>query len=321
MNRRSTVSVIVFLIFSLCISILVKNDYYITIYSQSLCFFMATMGLNFITGLAGQANIGSAGIFAIGAYTSALLSTHLGISPWLTILPVLTMGWIIGKMLGYPSLRLKGVYLSITTIGFSEIVRMFLNNSKFSGGAIGVTNIPPFSFFGIQLDSPNRILLLLSVVSALLAIIAWRITNSRYGRAFIAIRDNEDAVATCGINVSKAKTLAFTVAVIYGCIAGYMYAHFTGYISPSTYSVNFSVDIVVMLVLGGIGSIYGCFIGSLLVTFLPELLRFLGGYYQIVYSLIVMLCVVFMPHGIVSLWGKKRTGYSAIQLLKSILSR
>ena len=246
-------------------------------------------------------NLGTAGIYCLGAYTSALLTTKTGISPWLALIAVIAMGFLIGVGLGYPSLRLEGVYLSLTTIAFGEVVRLLVNNmTGFTGGAQGVRNIPPYTIFGYAITSKVQNYYFILAFVVLFAVITYRVMHSKWGRAFIAIRDNIDAVETCGINTAQIKIIAFTLAAIFGCVAGGLYAHYSTYINASTFTLNLSVSFVVMIMVGGIGNMWGCILGAVIVSMLPEFLRFLGEYYQISYSAVILLCAVFLPSGIIN---------------------
>lgn len=156
--------------------LMTSNTYYITLFCLAFIYMIAAFGLNFITGMTGQMNLGTAGIFCLGAYTSALLTTRLGISPWLAMLAVIAMGLIIGFGLGYPSLRLKGVYLSLTTIAFGEIVRQLVNNmTNVTGGAQGVRQIPFYNLFGFEINTRVRMYYFLLVGVVLFGFISWRI--------------------------------------------------------------------------------------------------------------------------------------------------
>ncbi len=302
--------------------LLFSNNYYFSILCQIMCYFIAALGMNFITGMIGQPNLGAAGVFALGAYTSALLAVKAGISPWLGIFAAMGMGWIVGKTLGYPSLRVEGVYLSLTTIVFSEIIRIVLNNATdFCGGASGLKQIPAYDIGGFPLDKPNHMFVFLVIVSLLLSYIAYRITRSRWGRAFIAVRDNMDAVESCGINVSRMKVSAYTFCCVFIAIAGALYAHFVRYLNPSTFVQTFSNTFVVMLIVGGLGLVSGAFIGTILVTILPELLRFTGSYYQFAYALIVLLCILLLPGGIIPSLSKKQGSTRAMDIIRIFIGK
>ncbi|MGL6219941.1 MAG: branched-chain amino acid ABC transporter permease, partial [Lacrimispora sphenoides] len=169
----------------------ISNNYHLNLMIQVLINIIIVVGLNFITGLTGQMNLGTAGIFSMGAYTSSLLATRLGINPWICLIAAVGMGFLIGMGLGYPSLRVSGVYLALTTIGFSEIVRILMTNlTGLTGGALGVTGIPPFSILGHKFQTNKEIYYLYLVIAVILIFNAYRIVNSKWGRAFLAVKDN-----------------------------------------------------------------------------------------------------------------------------------
>ena len=262
---------------------------------------IVVMGLNYITGMTGQMNMGTGGIYALGAYGMALLTTKTGASPWLGLLLAVVLGLIIGRGLGYPSLRISGIYLALTTIAFAEVVRLLLTNwVNFTGGAIGVQGIPKFSIFGFTLDTDDKYYYLLLVITVILAVIAKRIISSKWGRVFQSIKDNPDAAEACGVNIAQIKILAFTLAAIYGCIGGALYSCLMGYISSNTFNQDLSINYLIMMMLGGIGSVAGNILGAGLVTILPEMLRVLENYYWLIFSIIMLVFAVFMPYGLVS---------------------
>lgn len=284
----------------------ISNNYHLNLMIQVLINIIIVVGLNFITGLTGQMNLGTAGIFSMGAYTSSLLATKLGINPWICLIAAIFMGVLIGFGLGYPSLRVSGVYLALTTIGFSEIVRILMTNlTDLTGGALGVTGIPPFSIFGHAFQNNKEVYYLYLVIAIFLIYNAYRIVNSKWGRSFLAVKDNPDAVEAGGVNIATIKIMAFTLASIYTTIAGSMYSHYIGFINPSAYNLEYSINYVVMLVIGGIGSVPGNIIGAILVTLVPEFLRFMENYYWLVFSIITLLFVIFLPNGMISLFRTK----------------
>lgn len=280
------------------------DNYILTIFVQALLYSIIVLGLNFITGMTGQMNLGSAAVFGLGAYTAALATTKLGISPWLAMILVIIMGWLIGCLLGYPSLRVKGVYLTLTTIAFNEIVRLCLQNMEWTGGIGGVRSIPRFELFGLEIKTPTQNYYFILVALIIFILISHRYINSKYGRAFIAVRDNIEAVETCGIKLSRIKVQAFTLSTIFGAVAGGLYASFMGYVTPTTFTTTLSMSFAVMLIIGGRCSIPGCIVGSFVIAFAPELLRFLGIYYQAVYAVIIILALVFNPDGLAFLAPK-----------------
>ncbi|WHH58050.1 branched-chain amino acid ABC transporter permease [Petroclostridium sp. X23] len=322
-SKNYLVMYIVFGILLLLIPLFVKNSYYRMLFDQTLINIMVVLGLNFITGLTGQTNLGMAGIFAAGAYTSALFTTKLHFSPWIGLILAIMMGLIVGIVLGWPSLRIKGIYLALTTIGFAEIVRLLLTNlAGITGGTQGVMSIPPYNLFGIKIDNERAYYYLLLGILIMLIMLSLRIINSKWGRAFKAIRDNDEAVEACGINIAEIKIIAFCLSTVYACIAGALYAHLMGYINPSDFNIDLSVKYLMMLMLGGIGSVPGSIIGGIVVTTLPEYLRFLKDYYWLIFSVIVLIIVITLPHGLVSIFknpfkqkkGNAKGGQQSCQL-------
>lgn len=300
-----------FLVLAVLLPHVFGGNYYLSLYGQALINIIVVLGLNFITGLTRNMNLGTAGIMGLGAYTSALLYERFGISPWIGLAAAIVMGFLIGKGLGYPSLRVKGVYLSLTTIAFGEIVRLVLNNTtSVTGGAQGVKSIPVYHVFGLEISRGIPFYYFLLILMLFVLWLSVRIVHSKWGRAFKAISDNPDAAESLGIDISKIKILAFTLASIYASVGGALYAHLLGYINPQTFTFDMSIKYVIMLMIGGIGMVSGNIFGAIVVTMLPELLRFLGDYYQLVFYAVAFVCAIRLPQGwlagLGSLWKMLR---------------
>lgn len=293
--------VAVFVLLSI-LPLIVNSAYYITIFNQILIYSIVVFGMNFITGMTGQMNLASAGIMALGGYTMAILGTKFGVSPWIGLLAAVFMGVLIGYALGYPSLKLKGTYLALTTLAFTEIVRMLATNLiGLTGGTQGIKNIPVFSIFGFAFDSYQKYYYLVLVFAAFFMIMSMRIVKSKWGREFLAVRDNIDALDSLGLDVKKIKIRAFVLCAIYTSVAGVLYVGFYQYMNSSTYTPALSFNFVIMLLLGGIGNVIGNVIGAIIVVLLPELLRFLGDYYQLIFYTFCLVVAMFFPRGIVSM--------------------
>lgn len=307
MKKRNKVILLVILCAALVIlPLFIDNNYIIILFDQTLISVVVLMGLNFVTGLMGQMNLGTAGIMAMGAYTSALLCTKLSMSPWLAMVFVILMGCILGVSLGYPSLRIKGIYLSLTTLGFSEIIRIVINNLvDFTGGPTGVRNIPDFNLFGFVIHDARHYYYLLLMFVIVLMLFANAIIQSKWGRAMMAIKDADLAVEACGIKLSSVKIFAFTLCCIYGCIGGALYGHLIGYISPTDFTMDTTVRYLMMLMIGGIGSLGGNMLGAIIINMLPEALRFLDTYYWLVFSIVVLISSILIPNGLVSVLKKR----------------
>ncbi|MES2770848.1 MAG: ABC transporter ATP-binding protein [Pseudomonadota bacterium] len=264
---------------------------WLRILNFTLLYIMLALGLNIVVGFAGLLDLGYIAFYAVGAYCYALLSSpHFGLHLpiWLTIPSGALLAAFFGLLLGAPTLRLRGDYLAIVTLGFGEIVRIFLNNLNapvnITNGPQGISGIDPLHFFGISLGKPINFLglnvpslhsyyYLFLALTALVVLLSVRLKRSRIGRAWMAIREDEVAAKSCGINTRNLKLLAFSMGASFGGIAGGLFAGFQGFVSPESFSLMESVMILCMVVLGGMGHIPGVILGGLLLSVLPEIFR------------------------------------------------
>jgi branched-chain amino acid transport system permease protein len=244
--------------------------------------------------------MGNAGFYAIGAYTSTLLLIHAGLSFWITMLAGAVLAGICGFLLGLPTFRLKGSYLTIVTLGFGEIVRMILMNwDPVTNGTLGIRNIPLPVFFGIRLSLRNNGLYYLILCLALLVSLACRlIIESKTGRALLAIREDEIAAQMMGIRLTRYKVLAFVLSAFFSGIAGAFYAPMVGYIDPNSFTFDVSTLIISMAILGGLGTMRGMYFGAAVLIIFPEVSRFLMDYRFVLYGLILVVMMRFRPQGI-----------------------
>lgn len=289
------------LILALFTPYILRNDFYLRLANQALINIIAVLGLNFIAGLVGQMNMGSAGMFAIGAYTAALLNTSLGLSMWIGLAATIPMGILIGWLLSIPCSKVSGIFLALTTLSFGEIVRNLLSNLDFTGSSTGIWGIQGFRLFGLQISSNRSFFYFLLVIVSIMALIANRVIHSKWGRTFKAIKSSQTAVSTCGINVPAMKVQAFTLSAVYLCIGGALYASMSGFIFPGDFTGDMSVRFLMMMLIGGVGTVGGSILGAVTVTIIPELLRFLEEYYWLVFSVFTLLTAIFLPQGLYSL--------------------
>jgi len=260
-------------------------------------FAILALSLNILAGFAGLVSLGHAAFFGIGAYASSLLMIKgLGFVPAFLLSGVFTS--ILGLTLAMPALRVKDDYLAIVTLGFGIIMGLVFLNLDITGGADGLVGIPPVKIMGKPLYSKPGFLILVLGVLAIMIASSWTLKNSRIGRAWGAIRDNDVTASFMGINVYYYKTLAFIVSAFWAGLAGSLYAHYTAYINPHTFGMHTSVQVLSMAVLGGLGSIAGSIIGAALLTILPELLRKLADYQDIFYGVLLVALMIFRPQGI-----------------------
>ena len=300
--------------------------YTLYLISLGLIYAIAAIGLNLLFGYAGQFSLGHAGFFAIGAYTSALLTSRLNVPFVVAFVGAGFFAAIIGFMLGLPALRIRGIYLAVTTLGFGVAVPQFIVwQESWTGGSMGLHNLP---LAAIPVGPNNSIVfrtdqdyyyLALSVL-ILLTILARNIIHSDTGRAFISIRDSELAARAMGVNLVRYKTTAFALSAFYAGLAGSLYAHLLHGISPEDFTVFLSVDFVTMIVLGGLGSVSGPLIGAFLLVLLQNsltrlpLLSEFKNLYIVALGAILILIVIFLPQGIVGGWQKLRLGKAAFSL-------
>ncbi len=292
-----------------------SNSYIQSVMNMLLYNIVLVLGLNFITGLTGQMNMATAGMMALGAYSFAISDTSYSVNPWLSLLMVLALGLVIGRALGYPSLRLQGFFLSLTTIGFNEVVRITVNNlTDLTGGATGYKDVKRLPFF-FQFPDKNSYFYLNLIFTLVMIAIAVLVVYSKWGRAYKSIRDNYEAAEATGIDIAKLKIQAFTMAAIYSVVAGVMYAGYSQYLNPTAFATSYSQNYVAMLMVGGIGSVPGNILGAALVTVLPEVLRAFQNYYWVMFCTICLLMAIFVPDGLWSLLQK------AIRFIQKKLNR
>lgn len=281
--------------------VLVSDAYYRHIMNVACIYAIGIYGFNIITGITGQLNLAHAGFMGIGAYISALVATRLSLGFWMA-LPLAAAGTgLAGLLIGLPSLRTRGVYFALTTLGFGEILFIVFDNwIPVTGGPMGFTGIDSPEAIGPLNFNSKVVFYYLSLVGLVFAAYASHILiNSRLGRAMLAVRENEDLARSVGISIVGSKIWAFVLAMCLIGISGSLYAHYFRFISPVSFTVGESFRCLTMLVVGGMGTLAGPLVGSVLFTYLPEFLRAIEQYQLIVYGAVLMLCIAFLPEGLV----------------------
>ncbi|WP_311531263.1 branched-chain amino acid ABC transporter permease [uncultured Anaerococcus sp.] len=309
-NRKKTylittaLVVLFFVIIQSLIGLNVLNRYWQNILVLICINIIMATSLNLTVGVLGQINLGHAGFMAIGAYSAALflksglVGGFLGFTLSLIIAGVVAA--IFGVLIGLPVLRLTGDYLAIVTLAFGEIIRVLIENLAFTGGAQGLAGIPTTNDFGK-----------FYFVAAFLVAMIFTYASCRHGRAVLSIRDNELAAQACGINITKYKTFAFALSAVFAGIAGALYAQSFGVLAANIFNYNKSFDYLVMVVLGGMGSMTGAIFSSIGLTILPEILRPLAEWRMVIYALILIAVMIYRPQGLL---GRKE--FSIRNLLK-----
>ncbi|MBC8560008.1 branched-chain amino acid ABC transporter permease [Fumia xinanensis] len=257
------------------------------------------VSLNLTTGFLGELTLGHAGFMAVGAYAGCLVSISMpGLPPLLNLFIALIVGGLVaavfGVIIGVPVLRLKGDYLAIVTLAFGEIIRSVIVNLGFTGGAAGLKNIPKNS---------NYTVVYVVIVITILVIV--NLVKSRHGRAICSIRENRIAAESIGINVTYYKILVFVLAAFFAGVAGVLYGQNLGYLQPATFDYNKSIEILVIVVLGGMGSIKGSVISAIIVTLLPEVLRGADDYRMLIYAIVLIAMMLLNGSPKVAEWKEK----------------
>ncbi len=296
-NRKKTYFIVTatvllfYLIVQGLISAGVVNRYWQNILILICINIIMTTSLNLTVGVLGQINLGHAGFMAVGAYAAGIFLKSGVVDGFpgfiLSLIIAGLVAALFGVLIGLPVLRLTGDYLAIVTLAFGEIIRVLIENLRFTGGAQGMAGIPTTDSFGKYY-----------FVAAFLLTMIFTYASSRQGRAVLSIRDNELAAESCGINITKHKTLTFTLSAIFAGVAGALYAQSFGVLAANIFNYNKSFDYLVMVVLGGMGSMTGAIFSSIGLTILPEVLRPLAEWRMVFYALTLIVVIIFRPQGL-----------------------
>ena len=284
----------------LLITPLTTNNYYIDVLTITGIYAILALGLNIVVGLAGLLDLGYVAFYAVGAYSYGILNTQFGISFWPAILIGAILAAVAGMLLGMVTLRLRGDYLAIVTLGFLMIVHLVLNNwDEVTRGPNGILGIQSPSIGGFVFSEPIHFYYLILVLAVFTVFVINRINHSWIGRAWIAMRENEIAASAMGINVTKMKILAFTLGASWAGIAGVFFAGRYSFISPESFTFLETVLVLSMVVLGGMGSIPGVILGAALLIILPEIFRGFQDYRMLAFGGAMVLMMAFRPQGFI----------------------
>lgn len=276
-----------------------QNNYILRVAINVFVYITLASSLNVINGYSGQFNLGQAAFYGIGAYTAGILATRYGLSFWL-LLPVSgLMASLFGGLLAIPTMRLTGKYLAITTLGFSEIIRLtILNWTSLTRGPMGIPGIPLPRIFGHAIRSDAGFYYIIVGIAALMIFATYRVINSRVGRAWIAIREDEAAARAMGVETATYKLLNFMYGAFWAGVAGCFYAFLTSYISADSFTLDEGFSILAMVLVGGQGSLVGPVVGASFLTILTELFRSAAQYRLVVFGLAILVTMHLRPQGI-----------------------
>lgn len=298
-RKRNVILAIVLVLLAIA-PFVFSNNYQRFVLNTVLVNVILVMALNFILGFAGQVFLGTVGFFAIASYTTALLTTRLGFSFWGALPGAVLVTACFAFVLGLPTLKLKGFYLALMSTGFIVVTTDILKNwSSLTNGIWGIANIPRPVVFGHVISTDIQFYYLSFIITVILAILAVIVEDSRFGRSFKVVRDDQLAGEIIGINATAAKLLAFLLSGAYAGVAGALYSSFQGFISPEIFSTQLNSLFMCMLVIGGLGSVPGSIIGATLLTSLTEILRFMREKYLTVYAIVIIITLIYQPGGLV----------------------
>ena len=284
--------------------LVVKSEYLLNVGVLAGIYVILTMGLNITNGWTGLMSFGYAAFYGIGAYTAGILATRYGMPFWVTFVLGGVMAGLFGVAIALPTLRLKGIFLALVTIGFQEIVFLVtLNWTSLTRGPMGIPGIPPPSIGAYSFNSNRDFFYLILALNVVMIFVVSRIMDSRVGRTFIAIREDEVAAQSVGIPVFPAKVLSFVISTVMAGVAGAFFAHHAQFISADSFRLDETFVILTMLIVGGMGTLIGPIIGAVFLVIFPEAARFLAAYREIVYGAILILVILFRPQGIAGIPG------------------
>ena len=282
---------------------LVATNHYLQLVGALIGLYaMIALGLCLLLGYAGQVSLGHAAFYGLGAYTSAILTTKADVNPWLALVAGIVITAVVAYLVGRPTLRLHGHYLAMATLGFGIIVQIVFHQARgLTGGFGGIPSIPHLQIGSlvIRSDVQNFYLIWFFVILALG--VSANIVNSRVGRAMRAIHDSEVAAGACGVDVSRYKVNVFVLSAVFASLAGSLYAHYLGFVSPDPFGLAFSIQLVVIVIVGGARSVWGALLGAALMTALGQQIEkteAIKDLNVVVYGLVMILFVIFMPNGL-----------------------
>lgn len=297
--RHSTAVLIVFAVIAIIYPFAAKTGYLLRLGITCLMYASLALSMNLIIGCLGQMTMAHSAFWGIGAYTAAIISTRFSVNSVGTFVIAMIITGAFSLLLGLPVLKLKGYYLTVVTLGFCEIVRLVeLNWTSLTRGALGIMNIPALNAFGMYLKNKQLVFYVALLLLLITIIVIKNILDSPHGLSIYAIRDDEIAASSIGIDVFRNKITAFVVSGVLAGLMGAFYAHYMGYIDSTTYTTGQSMTFAIFAIFGGLGSIPGAIGGAMFLTIVPEVLRFLQRYRTFLYGIVIVLVTLFKPEGI-----------------------
>ena len=278
----------------------ISNPYYLNVVNIIGLNTLIVVGLNLLIGYAGQISLGHAAFYGIGAYLSGILTVAYHFSPWTAMGLALLITGLVALLIGLPTLKLHGHYLVMATLGFNIIINILMIQwDAVTGGPSGFPGIPNLKIGGLVFDSDFKMYYLIWFFTFIGILLALNLVDSRVGRGLRALHGSEVAAGALGVKTEVYKVKVFVLSALYACLAGSLYAHYLTFVSPKTFDIFFSVELVTMVIVGGMGHIWGTLFGTIFITPLPSILHFFDEYKDIFYGLILTLILIFLPEGVI----------------------
>lgn len=316
---KKNLGMLVFLVAWIAATALIDNGYITHLLFMATIYAVMACGLNIVVGITGLANMSQAAFFGIGAYVAALLATNFGAPFYVNLIAAALVSMVFGLLLGFPTLRLKSFFLSLVTIGFAQVIRVVeLNWVSLTQGPMGITGIPAIRIFGHRFTKQDYIYYSI-VILLLILYVTKRLLSAKLGRALSAIRNDEVAAKSLGINITYYKIYAFALSSFFAGMAGAIYAQYTSFVSPDSFVQNDSTTLLCMVILGGSGTLFGPIFGAIVLIFAPEILRF-ADLYRLIFVGVVMIVGILSKE---CRWGPRATEFltNKVPALKKLTGR
>lgn len=296
--KKDLFTIIGAIIFALIVP-MITNGYSMGVMNLVIIYFIAALGLTILIGMGGQVSFAVVAFLGFGSYSYAIFAKNFAFQPIVSVSLAIIVTAMIGYLLGLILFRLKGTYFTFATIGLVQITsNIFLNWEPVTGGTYGITSIPNITIFGIGPTTPVQWFYLLMVIGLICLFLVENIRKTSLGRSLAAVRDNEIAAMSLGVDVYKTKVIAFAIAAALAGFAGALLAAHNKAISAYLYTYDLTINYIVMVMLGGVNSTIGTFVGSFIVTMLPEYLRVANEYMRLIFGVVIILLMIFMPMGL-----------------------
>jgi len=297
----------------------VTNPFSLSLFNIIGLYVIVVLGLNLFTGYAGQISLGHAAFFGLGAYGSAVLTATYQLPPWPTMLLVAGAVALVALVIGVPTLRLHGHYLAMATLGFNYAVHIiFVQWDEVTGGPSGLSGIPALTLGGLSFNTDLKFYYLVWAFALIALTLCLNLVRTGVGRGLAALAQDEVAASCLGVDVRRDKVRVFVLSAVFASVAGSLYAHYFGHVNPDTFSIFKSLDLVIMVVVGGLASIWGTLFGVSFVVILPYILEPLENYFDIIHGLILVLILLFLPQGFITgLWDQLRISLARRRLARA----